>query len=181
MRSANQHHTRRSTRGRLCATAAACALLGAAGLLSGGAASASAGTPRGNGAGVQAALRHDLRQYLTAERKAEHISAVSLRVSFPASKPSIDLATGTTRYDGGPPVSTRALWQIGSNTKAFTAIWGPADAEMGGQGVACVGDGPLVRNADTAGWWSASRARRSFAGRAPGHTGISHPGEPGVP
>ena len=122
MRSANLHQTRRSTRGKLPVTAAACALLAAAGLLSGGAASASAGTPRGNGAGLQAALRHDLSQYLTAEGTAEHISAVSLRVSFPGSKPSIDLATGTIRYDGGPPVSTRAVWQIGSNTKAFTAV-----------------------------------------------------------
>jgi D-alanyl-D-alanine carboxypeptidase len=95
-------------------------VLAAAGLLSGGAASASPGAP--NGAAVQAALRHDLTHYLTAQRKAEHISAVSLRVTFPGSKPSIDLATGTTRYGGGPPVSTSALWQIGSNTKAFTAV-----------------------------------------------------------
>ena len=43
MRSANLHQTRRSSRGKLSATAAACALLAAAGLLSGGAASASAG------------------------------------------------------------------------------------------------------------------------------------------
>src|ERR1700684_4406273 len=121
MRSANLHQTRRSTRGKLCATAAACALLATAGLLS-GAASASAGTARGNGVGVQAALRHDISQYLTAEGKAEHISAVSLRVSFPGSEPAIDLATGTTRFGSGRPVSTRALWQIGSNTKAFTAV-----------------------------------------------------------
>jgi hypothetical protein len=76
-------------------------VLAAAGLLSGGAASASAGTARGNGAGVQAALRHDIRQYLTAEGKAEHISAVSLRVNFPESEPAIDLATGTTRTAAG--------------------------------------------------------------------------------
>lgn len=119
---ANLPPRRRSGRGKLSATAAACALLAAAGLLSGGAASASAGTPRGNGAGLQAALRHDISRYLTAERTAEHISAVSLRVTFPGSEPAIDLATGTTRYDGGPPVSTRALWQIGSNTKAFTSV-----------------------------------------------------------
>ena len=43
-------------------------------------------------------------------------------MSFPGSKPSIDLATGTTRFGSGWPVSTRALWQIGSNTKAFTAV-----------------------------------------------------------
>ena len=122
MRSANPHQTRRGTRGKLSATAAACALLAAAGLVSGGAASASAATARGNGAGLQAALRHDISQYLTAEGKAEHISAVSLRVTFPGSEPAIDLATGTTRYGSGRPVAASALWQIGSNTKAFTAV-----------------------------------------------------------
>jgi len=124
MRSANLDQRRRSARGKLSAAAAVCALLGAAGLLSGSPASASAGTPRDNAASmpVQAALRHDLSHYLTTRRTAEHISAVSLRVTFPGSKPSIDLAAGTTRYGGGPPVSTSALWQIGSNTKAFTAV-----------------------------------------------------------
>ena len=47
---------------------------------------------------------------------------MSLRVTFPGSRPPISLATGTTRYDGGPPVPAGALWQIGSNTKAFTAV-----------------------------------------------------------
>ncbi len=75
-----------------------------------------------HGAAVQAALRDDLSQYLTTRGTAEHISAVSLRVTFPGSEPSIDLAVGTTLYGGGPPVSTSALWQIGSNTKAFTAV-----------------------------------------------------------
>ena len=71
---------------------------------------------------LRAALRDDLSRYLTARRKPEHISAVSLRITFPGSRPAIGLATGTTRYDGGPPVSADALWQIGSNTKAFTAV-----------------------------------------------------------
>ena len=122
MRSANLHQRQRSVRGKMSAAAAVCALLGAAGLLSGSPASASAGTPRDNGAAVQAALRDDLSQYLRTRGTAEHISAVSLRVTFPGSEPSIDLAVGTTRYGGGPPVSTSALWQIGSNTKAFTAV-----------------------------------------------------------
>ena len=71
---------------------------------------------------LRAALRHDLTHYLTTRRKAEHISAVSLRVTYPGTKPAISLATGTTRYDGGPPVPASALWQVGSNTKAFTAV-----------------------------------------------------------
>jgi D-alanyl-D-alanine carboxypeptidase len=122
MRSADLDQRPRSGRDKLSAAAAVCALLGAAGLLSGSPASASARTPGDHGAAVQAALRHDLSHHLTTRRTAEHISAVSLRVTFPGSKPSIDLAAGTTRYGGGPPVSTSALWQIGSNTKAFTAV-----------------------------------------------------------
>jgi D-alanyl-D-alanine carboxypeptidase len=121
MRSVNLHQRRGGARGKLPGTVAACALL-AAGLLPAGAASAAAGAPPSHGAGLQAALRHDLSQYLTAEGQAEHISAVSLRVTFPGREPSIDLAAGTARYGGGAPLSTSALWQIGSNTKAFTAV-----------------------------------------------------------
>ncbi|MGA8455125.1 MAG: serine hydrolase domain-containing protein, partial [Streptosporangiaceae bacterium] len=83
---------------------------------------ASAGPARQSGATLRAALRGDLRRYLTARRTAEHISAVSLRVTFPGSRPAIALAAGTVRYNGGPPVSPQALWEIGSNTKAFTSV-----------------------------------------------------------
>ena len=109
-------------RTKLAAAAAACALLTTAALASAGAASASAALPRTSSAALRAALHRDLRRYLTARHTAEHISAVSLRVTFPGSRPAISLATGTARYDGGPPVSASALWQIGSNTKAFTAV-----------------------------------------------------------
>jgi D-alanyl-D-alanine carboxypeptidase len=119
MRSADPRTMRRNNLGRLTAAVAAGAMLGAAGLLPASAASASA---RHSGTALRTALRRDLSHYLTTRRKAEHISAVSLRVTFPGGKPSISLATGTTRYEGGPPVSTRALWQIGSNTKAFTSV-----------------------------------------------------------
>jgi D-alanyl-D-alanine carboxypeptidase len=107
---------------KLTAAAAACALLTTAALATAGAASASAARPRTNSAVLRTALHRDLTRYLTARRTAEHISADSLRVTFPGSRPAISLATGTTRYDGGPPVSASALWQIGSNTKAFTAV-----------------------------------------------------------
>jgi D-alanyl-D-alanine carboxypeptidase len=105
MRSANPHQLRRSNLSKMAA-----------------AASAPAVPVRHGGAALRAALRHDLSNYLTTRRKAEHISAVSLRVTFPGTKPAINVATGTTRYHGGPPVSTRALWQVGSNTKAFTSV-----------------------------------------------------------
>jgi D-alanyl-D-alanine carboxypeptidase len=122
MRSAIPHTRRTYTHVKLTALAVACALLSAAGSFSAATASASTGAGHESGIALQAALRHDLRSYLTSRRKAEHISAVSLRITFRGGKPAINLATGTTRYDGGPPVSTSALWQIGSNTKAFTAV-----------------------------------------------------------
>jgi D-alanyl-D-alanine carboxypeptidase len=122
MRSAIPHNARRSTRGRLATAAAGCALLSAGALLSAYPATASAAQPRQAGTTLQAALRRDLSDYLTTRRTAEHISAVSLRITFPGTRPAISLADGTTRYDGGPPVSASALWQIGSNTKAFTAV-----------------------------------------------------------
>ncbi len=114
-------HTKR-IRDKLAAAAATFALLGAAGMLSSSAASASASQTRPNSTAALAALGGDLNHYLNARGTAEHISAVSLRVTFPGSRPPISLATGTTRYDGGPPVPAGALWQIGSNTKAFTAV-----------------------------------------------------------
>ena len=109
-------------RNKLAAAAATCALLGTAGTLSFSATSASASPPGQSSAGLGAALRGDLSRYLTDRRTPEHISAVSLRVTFPGSRPPISLASGTTRYDGGPPVPAGALWQIGSNTKAFTSV-----------------------------------------------------------
>jgi D-alanyl-D-alanine carboxypeptidase len=107
-------------RNKLAAAAAAGALLGAAGMASASAASASAASGRQSAAALRTALRRDLSRYLAARRTAEHISAVSLRVTFPGSRPAISLATGTTRYNGGPPVKASALWEIGS--KAFTAV-----------------------------------------------------------
>lgn len=109
-------------RNKLTAAAVAAALLTTAGIASASAASAAAAPPRASSAALRAALHRDLARYLTARRTAEHISADSLRVTFPGSRPAISLAAGTTRYHGGPPVSARALWQVGSNTKAFTAV-----------------------------------------------------------
>ena len=109
-------------RAKLTAAAAAAALLTTAALASTGAASASAAPARASSTALQTALHRDLSHYLTTRRTVEHISADSLQVTFPGTRPAISLATGTTRYDGGPPVSAQALWQIGSNTKAFTAV-----------------------------------------------------------
>jgi len=104
------------------AAAVTCALLGVAGLTASGPAGAASIPPPGHGAALRAALREDISQYLATRGTIEHISAVSLRVTFPGRAPAIDLAVGTNQYGGGSPVSTSELWQIGSNTKAFTTV-----------------------------------------------------------
>jgi D-alanyl-D-alanine carboxypeptidase len=113
---------RKPIRNKLAVAAATFALLGAVGMATASSASAAPARPRESSSGLRAALRSSLRSYLTTRRTAEHISAVSLRITFRGGRPAIGLAAGTTRYDGGPPVSARALWQIGSNTKAFTSV-----------------------------------------------------------
>ena len=52
----------------------------------------------------------------------EHLSSLSLSVSLAKDVPAIDVTAGTTRYGSGPPVTPASLYQIGSNTKAFTAV-----------------------------------------------------------
>ena len=70
---------------------------------------------------LHSALQRDLEQYLTLRSKAEHISAVSLSVSLHGEPDSIDITVGHTEYGGDTAVTSKNLWQIGSNTKAFTA------------------------------------------------------------
>jgi D-alanyl-D-alanine carboxypeptidase len=73
-------------------------------------------------ASLRAGLKSDLVRYLASRAKAEHISAISLSVSLPGSASNINVAAGTTRYGGaGKPVTPANLYQIGSNTKSFTA------------------------------------------------------------
>jgi len=67
-------------------------------------------------------LGYDLYQYLTSRASAEHISALSLTVSFRGSASDINVSTGTTQYAGGAAVTPSSLFQTGSNTKAFTAV-----------------------------------------------------------
>ncbi|MGY1633794.1 serine hydrolase domain-containing protein [Geodermatophilus sp. SYSU D01186] len=70
---------------------------------------------------LRAELRADLEAYLQARGEAEHVSAAGLTVSLPDG-PHVDVAAGTTTYGGDEPVAEDALWQIGSNTKAFTSV-----------------------------------------------------------
>ncbi len=73
-------------------------------------------------AALKTALQRDLTQYLSSRAKPEHISAISLSVSLHGASQNINVTAGTTKYGGGVPVTPTMLWQIGSNTKAFTAV-----------------------------------------------------------
>jgi D-alanyl-D-alanine carboxypeptidase len=71
---------------------------------------------------LQNALRADLTKYLAARGSIEYISAASMSVNFTANVPNVDVAAGTTTYKGRVPVTPQNLFQIGSNTKAFTSV-----------------------------------------------------------
>lgn len=71
---------------------------------------------------LTSALRADLAQYLDTQGSTDHLSTVSLRVTYPDARPGLAVSVGTASYGGRTPVSDEALWQIGSNTKAFTSV-----------------------------------------------------------
>jgi len=82
-------------------------------------ASAQAGN---SNAAISRALREDLTNYLSSRSQIEHISAASLSINLNGGSSIINLAAGTTSYGGGAAMSPANLFQIGSNTKAFTAV-----------------------------------------------------------
>jgi D-alanyl-D-alanine carboxypeptidase len=73
-------------------------------------------------ASLRAALQRDLAAYLKERGAKEHLSSLSLSVSLAEGRPPINVTVGTTRYGSGRPVTPSDLYQIGSNTKAFTAV-----------------------------------------------------------
>ncbi len=73
-------------------------------------------------AAVRSSLQHDLAQYLSARGGPEHVSAASLSVSLHGAPSNIDVTAGTMKFGSGAAFGPRALFQIGSNTKAFTAV-----------------------------------------------------------
>ena len=66
-------------------------------------------------------LHGTLDAYLAEQRTAEHVSAISLSVNLPDRGDTIDVSAGSMRFDVEQPLPTGSNWQIGSNTKAFTA------------------------------------------------------------
>ena len=109
--------TRRSAAGTLVCILLVAALLGAPSVPAGGATGANLPADR---AAVVSSLTQALEDYLAARSAAEHVSAASLSVRGVPT--SIDVAAGRTRVGGTSPVTPDALFQMGSNTKAFTAV-----------------------------------------------------------
>ena len=71
---------------------------------------------------LQTALQGDLAAYLKTRGAIEHISAASASVSLAGGAANINVAAGATRFGGHEPVTAASLFQIGSNTKAFTSV-----------------------------------------------------------
>ncbi|MGH7728876.1 MAG: serine hydrolase domain-containing protein [Vulcanimicrobiaceae bacterium] len=88
-------------------------------LASGAAQGATAPAGVGN---LKAALQRDLDAYLKERSSAEHLSALSLAVSLASDRLTLEVTAGTTTYGGRTPVVPSNLFQIGSNTKAFTGV-----------------------------------------------------------
>jgi D-alanyl-D-alanine carboxypeptidase len=88
---------------------------------------------------LRAALQRDLNAYLKERGAKEHVSALSLSVSLAKGDSSINVTAGTTRYRAGVPITPTSLFQIGSNTKAFTAV---AVLQLEAQGLLSI-DAPI--------------------------------------
>jgi D-alanyl-D-alanine carboxypeptidase len=68
-------------------------------------------------AGLNETLHHTLQEYLAENYPQNRMSTVALRVTYPDRRPAASMTVGTSR-----PAPDGALWQIGSNTKAFTSV-----------------------------------------------------------
>jgi D-alanyl-D-alanine carboxypeptidase len=67
-------------------------------------------------------LRTDIQAYLRSHHQTEHVSAAALSLSLPGRRSTIDVSAGTIRSGGTQPVTPSSVWQVGSDTKAFTSV-----------------------------------------------------------
>jgi len=70
---------------------------------------------------VKARLQHLLDDYVAQRSEAEGISGVALRVDMGARRQTIAVFSGTDGLPDKKPIGPETLFQIGSNTKHFTA------------------------------------------------------------
>jgi D-alanyl-D-alanine carboxypeptidase len=68
------------------------------------------------------ALQQALDDFVAEQQEAEGFSGVSLHVSFSATGPTLDVASGSTSFQDGGPICPNTLFQIGSITKSFTSV-----------------------------------------------------------
>lgn len=130
--SSQQHPVARRSRGTYRRRAAGALMAGALAFGTAGVATASAGevpapphhviSPQPTDSALLGELRVDVESYLKQHGAEEHASAVGLSVSLPGRRSTLDVAAGTMSFDSRRPVPVDAVWQIGSNTKAFTAV-----------------------------------------------------------
>ena len=78
--------------------------------------------PRGGRCRRRSLLQADLEAYLQERGAAEHVSAAGLSVSLPATPVDHRRECRNDDVRWLRPVRPDALWQIGSNTKAFTSV-----------------------------------------------------------
>src|SRR5690242_17359692 len=68
------------------------------------------------------ALQQALDDYLAKRQKAEGFSGISLHVSLSATGSALDVASGSTSFQNGRPISPDTPFEIGSITKSFTSV-----------------------------------------------------------
>lgn len=91
------------------------------GALAAGLMAMSAGQARATAPSLRARVQAVIDAHLAARRGPEGITCISAHVSRSADDPGISLVTGTTDRSGHEPITTRTLFEVGSNTKAFTS------------------------------------------------------------
>jgi D-alanyl-D-alanine carboxypeptidase len=67
-------------------------------------------------------LQQALERYLADRRAAEKITGLAAYVSLGDPGPGVEVFAGTRSRDDDSPIDGATLFQIGSNTKAFTAV-----------------------------------------------------------
>lgn len=91
------------------------------GALAAGLVALTAGDAGATAPSLRARLQAVVDQHLAARRKPEGITCISAHVSRSEEDRGISVVTGATDRSGRLPITDRTLFEVGSNTKAFTS------------------------------------------------------------
>lgn len=91
------------------------------GALAAGLVGLTAGDAGATARSLRARLQSVVAQHLAARRRPEGITCISAHVSRSPDDAGISVVTGTTDRSGREPITPRTLFEVGSNTKAFTS------------------------------------------------------------